>query len=82
MSLPKHWQTLDRSTVARAPERWGVYELGNDDGTILAVESGVLQDELKSALTYRDAPKVRWEATPSREQAEELATEHRERAGL
>ena len=82
MSLPKHWQTLDRSTVARAPERWGVYELGDDDGTILAVDSGVLQDELKSALTYRDAPKVRWETTPSRERAEELATEHRERAGL
>ena len=82
MSLHKHWQTMERSTVAKAPERWGVYELGGDDGTILEVESGVLQDELKSALTYREAPKVRWEATPSRERAEELAAEHRRRAGL
>ena len=82
MSLQKHWKALDRSTVGSAPERWGVYELGDEEGTVIAVESGVLRDELKSALAYRDAPKVRWEATPSRERAEELAAEHRERAGL
>jgi hypothetical protein len=82
MSLPKHWQTLERSTVGKAPERWGVYELGDEDGNVLAVEAGVLRDELKTALAYRDAPKVRWETTPSRERAEELAAEHRERAGL
>lgn len=82
MSLQKHWKSLDRSTIGTAPERWGVFELGDEDGTILAVDSGVLRDELKSVLAYRDAAKVRWEATTSRERAEDLATEHRERADL
>ncbi|WP_433633105.1 DUF7508 domain-containing protein [Halomicrococcus sp. NG-SE-24] len=81
MSLPKRWRTLNRSTVGRAPERWGVYELG-DDGEILAVEAGVLRDELKTALSYSDATQVRWEACQSRDHAERLADEHRERAGL
>jgi hypothetical protein len=81
MSLPKRWRTLDRSAVGRAPERWGVYELG-DGGEILTVEAGVLRDELKTALSYGDATQVRWEACQSREHAERLADEHRERAGL
>lgn len=82
MSLPKQWRSLDRSTVGRAPERWGVYELGDDDGTVLDVDAGVLRDELKTALAYADADQVRWEACQSREHAERLADEHRERAGL
>ena len=81
MSLPRQWRSLDRSTVGRAPERWGVYELG-DDGEILAVEFGVLRDELKTHLSYGDATQVRWEACQSRDHAERLAAEHRERAGL
>ncbi|HKL29219.1 MAG TPA: hypothetical protein VJ898_08115 [Natrialbaceae archaeon] len=81
MPLKKAWHPLDRSTVGRAPDRYGVYELGDEDGTVLAVETGVLPDELKTVLAYGDAAKVRWEATQTREQAEELADEHRRRLG-
>jgi len=52
MSLRKQWQSLDRSTVRTAPERYGLYELGDDDGTSLGVGIGVLRDELKEALSY------------------------------
>lgn len=79
MPLKKAWRALDRSTVGRAPDRYGVYELGDEDGTVLAVDAGVLPDELKTVLAYGDAAKVRWEATQTRERAEELADEHRQR---
>jgi len=78
MPLQQSWRDLDRATVGRAPERYGVYELGVD-GEVTEVGAGVLRDELKSALAYGSAEQVRWEATPSRERAEELAREHRER---
>jgi len=77
MSLRKQWRALDRTTVGRAPERWGVYELGDDEGTVLSVGSGVLKDELKNALAYGDAAKVRWTETTTRERARELEAEHR-----
>ncbi|WP_449272187.1 DUF7508 domain-containing protein, partial [Halorubrum halodurans] len=32
MSLAKPWRELDRSTVGRAPNRYGLYELGDDEG--------------------------------------------------
>ncbi|NHN48763.1 hypothetical protein G9464_14335 [Halostella sp. JP-L12] len=79
MPLPKQWRPLERSTVGKAPERYGVYELGDDDGTVVEVGAGVLRDELKTALAYGSGTKVRWEATNTRERAEELAAEHRER---
>lgn len=79
MPLKKAWRPLERSTVGRAPDRYGVYELGDEDGTILAVDTGVLPDELKTVLAYGDAATVRWEVTQTREQAEELAEEHRRR---
>lgn len=79
MPLSKHWRDLDRETVACAPDRIGVYELGDADGTVLAVESGVLADELKTALAYGDGERVRWEATGSRERAAELVADHRDR---
>jgi hypothetical protein len=82
VSLPKRWRDLSRATVGSAPERYGVYELGDSEGQILAVEWGVLSDELKDALAYGSAERVRWEACESRRSAEELAAEHRERAGL
>jgi hypothetical protein len=78
MPLSKQWRDLDRSTVARAPERYGVYELGRD-GEVVEVGSGVLRDELKSALSYGDGDRVRWEVTHSREAAETAAERHRER---
>lgn len=78
MPLSKRWRRLDRSTVGRAPERYGVYELGRD-GEVLAVGAGVLRDELKEALAYGDGDQVRWETAPSMDRAEELAAEHRRR---
>ncbi|MFC6718177.1 hypothetical protein ACFQGT_11110 [Natrialbaceae archaeon GCM10025810] len=79
MPLRKPWRDLDRATVARAPDRPGAYELGDADGTVLAVDSGVLRDELKTALAYGDADRVRWTETHTLERADELADEHRER---
>jgi hypothetical protein len=79
MPLAKPWRTLDRSLVGRAPERWGVLELGDSEGAVLEVRAGVLRDELKEALAYGRVAKVRWEDRPSRRGAEELATEHRDR---
>jgi len=79
MPLAKAWRDLDRSVVGRAPRRWGVLELGDGDGTVLEVRTGVLEDELKEALAYGAARKVRWETAPSRAAAEDCAAEHRDR---
>lgn len=79
MPLRKPWRDLDRSTVSRAPDRPGVYELGDGSGTILAVDSGVLRDELKTALAYGDGETVRWEEAHTLEAADEQAAEHRAR---
>lgn len=79
MPLAKAWRDLDRSTVSRAPDRSGVYELGDADGTVLAVDHGVIRDELKSALAYGDGENVRWETTHTLDVAAELAAEHRDR---
>lgn len=78
MSLPKAWRDLDRSTVGVAPERYGMYELGDADGVVVGRGWGVLRDELKEALAYGDAAKVRWEVAEHREHAEALYREHRE----
>lgn len=78
MPLARQWRDLDRSTVARAPERYGVYELGTG-GEVVEVGSGVIRTELKDALAYAEADQVRWEETGSRERAEELAEDHRNR---
>jgi hypothetical protein len=82
MPLRTQWRALDRSAVGAAPDRLGVYELGDDDGVVREVDWGVLPDELKDALSYgpRGATQVRWKTCQTREQAEELAAEHRERA--
>lgn len=76
MALAKQWRTLDRKTVARAPDRPGYYELGDDDGTVVDSGSGVLRDALKDALAYSRASKVRWETATSLDHAERLADEH------
>ncbi|PSQ16174.1 hypothetical protein BRD00_11950 [Halobacteriales archaeon QS_8_69_26] len=78
MPLQRQWRDLDRSTIGRAPERYGVYELGID-GEVVEVGAGVLRRELKDALTYADADQVRWEESGTRERAKELAEEHRDR---
>ena len=79
MPLKKAWEPLERATVGRAPDRYGVYELGDGAGEVLAVEHGPLRDGLKEALAYGDGEQVRWTTTQNREQAERLVEEHRQR---
>lgn len=79
MPLQKRWEPLERSTVSKAPNRYGVVEFGTDDGTAVAIETGVLSDVLKEAVAYGDYRNVRWEATQDRDHAERLAAEHRDR---
>ena len=75
MSLRKQWREFDRGAVGAAPERYGVYELGDGEGNSLGYGVGVLRDELKEELAYGDAREVRWVAAESREHAERLADE-------
>ncbi|WP_121744965.1 DUF7508 domain-containing protein [Natronorubrum halophilum] len=79
MPLQKPWRDLDRKTVATAPDRPGVYELGGTTGDVHTVDHGVLRDDLKTALAYGDGDRVRWTETHTLEQARELAADHRER---
>jgi hypothetical protein len=74
MSLRKRWQPLDRGTVAGVPNRYGVYELGDDEGAVVADGAGFLPDELREALAYgdADATQVRWETAASADHAERL----------
>ncbi len=91
MSLRKQWRPLERSTVSRAPDSYGLYELGDADGTSLGVGIGVLQDELKEALAYGrpasfnpsddasdagEPTQVRWKRATSKAHAEQLRVEH------
>ena len=79
MPLAKPWKPLERATVGSVPDSYGVYELGDDDGNVIAVEAGPLRDELKEAIAYGDGSRVRWTATQNRGEAERLLDEHRER---
>ena len=79
MPLRKPWEPLGRATIGSVPDSYGVYELGDADGTVLAVEAGVLRDELKEALAYGDGSQIRWTTTQNRAEAERLLEEHRER---
>ncbi|MFC7114726.1 hypothetical protein ACFQH2_06785 [Natronoarchaeum sp. GCM10025703] len=79
MPLRTQWRDLDREAARAAPNRYGLIEYGTADSDVLAVETGMLKDELKSAVGYRDADAVRWKETQTKEQAESLAAEHRER---
>ena len=79
MPLRKPWRELDRETVRSAPDRPGVYELGDGSGTVRSIDHGVLCDELKTVLAYGDGDRVRWTETHTLEQARELADEHRDR---
>ena len=76
MSLRKRWQDLNRETVARAPDAYGVYELGDADGESLSLAVGVVRDDLKEELAYGDAERVRWVEATSKDHAERLADEH------
>ena len=56
-----------------------MYELGDESGTVIAVDHGPLRDELKEVLAYGDGARVRWVTTQNRNEAERLAEQHRER---
>jgi hypothetical protein len=77
MSLRKPWQPLSRETLREVPDRYGVYELGDEEGASLGVEAGPLRDDLKEALSYGDAARVRWRVATSREHAESMLSDHR-----
>lgn len=79
MPLQKGWDPLERSTIGSVPDRYGVYELGDESGTVIAVDHGPLRDELKEVLAYGDGARVRWVTTQNRNEAERLAEQHRER---
>ncbi|MDR5672948.1 Uncharacterized protein AArcCO_0974 [Halalkaliarchaeum sp. AArc-CO] len=76
MSLKKRWRELDKRTVASAPDRYGVYELGDGSGNSLGMAVGVLRNDLKEELAYGDARQVRWTVAQSRDHAERLLEEH------
>lgn len=88
MSLQRRWKDLDRETVASAPDRYGVFELGDADGNSLGYGVGVLADDLKDVLAYGDVPnpspesdasgrpeRVRWVVAESPAHAEGIADE-------
>lgn len=80
MPLRKAWEELSRETVVAVPDRYGIYELGDDDGTVLRIDHGPLRDSLKEALAYESAATtVRYRVTANRPEAERLVAEHRER---
>ncbi|MES3516393.1 MAG: hypothetical protein PPP58_01895 [Natronomonas sp.] len=79
MPLKKPWKPLNRETIRSVPDRYGVYELGDEDGVVIAVDEGPLRDELKEALAYGDGEDVRWTTTESIEEAKRLVAEHRKR---
>lgn len=79
MPLRKAWEPLERSTIGSVPDRYGVYELGDETGTVIAVDHGPLRSELKEALAYGDGQRVRWQTTQNRDEAERLAETHRDR---
>ncbi|MDZ7745985.1 MAG: hypothetical protein U5K28_05535 [Halobacteriales archaeon] len=78
MPLRTGWSELTRATIGSAPDRYGVIEFGTD-GDIDAIESGMIRDVLKEALTYESYEQVRWKTAAHRDHAERLAREHRDR---
>lgn len=79
MPLRTSWEPLERATVGRAPDRYGVVEFSDGSGVVLVIETGPIRDVLKEALAYGDYSTTRWKATQGRAHAEELAEEHRDR---
>lgn len=75
MTLRKAWQSLDRSTVNRAPDNYGYYEFG-DDGEVIDRDWGIVRSALKEELAYGEATEVRWEAAQHRDHARRLFEEH------
>jgi hypothetical protein len=79
MPLARPWQPLERSTIESVSDRYGIYEIVDEDGSIIAIEHGPLRDELKEALAYGGGKRVRWQSTQDRNEAERLVDTHRDR---
>jgi len=92
MSLRKPWQPLERETIREVPDRYGLYEVADSEGTSLGVAIGPLQDELRELLAYGlptsfhrspeadaagEPTQVRWELATSKTHAEKLLERHR-----
>ena len=77
MSLRKPWKPLTKETVRSVPDRYGLYELGDDEGNSLGVDAGPLRDDLKEALAYGDGSQVRWQVAQSRDHAASMLDDHR-----
>ncbi|PSQ43174.1 hypothetical protein BRD17_06960 [Halobacteriales archaeon SW_7_68_16] len=80
MPLERHWRDLDRATARSAPDAYGVIEFGDEAG-VVSIATGVIRDEVKEAVAYGDATRVRWERTHGRDRAADLAATHRDRLG-
>ena len=79
MPLKKGWEPLERSTVDRVPDRYGIYELGDEEGDVVAIDAGPLRDELKEALAYGGGQRVRWQTAQTPAEAARLLGTHRDR---
>ncbi len=79
MPLQKAWKPLARETIGEVPNRYGVYEIGDASGTVVVVDHGPLRDSLKEIVAYGDGDQIRWQTTQTKEQAERLVAEHRDR---
>lgn len=80
MPLQRPWEPLERDTVVSVPDRYGIYELADEEGSIIHIDHGPLRDALKEALSYHpEASQVRYRITAHRPAAEQLVAEHRDR---
>ncbi len=82
MPLHRAWEPLERETLKKVPDRYGIFELGDDAGTVIRIDHGPLRDAIKEALAYdSNATKVRYRVTVHRREAIALVEEHRTRHG-
>ncbi|MFB6250333.1 MAG: hypothetical protein ABEI27_01380 [Halobellus sp.] len=75
MALRKAWRSLDRATVGRAPDAYGLVEFGDAEGTVVEANAGLLPDLLREELSYGDAEQVRWKRAQSAAHAQQLLDE-------
>jgi hypothetical protein len=72
MALRKAWRSLDRGTVGRAPDAYGLVEFGDGEGTVIEAKAGLLPDLLREELAYGDAEQVRLKRAQSDAHAHQL----------
>ena len=80
MPMRRAWKPLERDILRGIPDRYGVYEFGDDEGAVIDIGHGPLRDVIKEALAYRDdVTQVRYEITPTKRAAEKKAAAHTRR---